>query len=118
MIADARPIMILAGGTGGHVYPALAVAQYLMRKGVPVVWMGTRRGLEARVVPQAGIPIDWLSVSGLRGKTVFTWLLAPLRLNVAITQALAILLKHKPRLVLGMGGFVAGPGGGDGVRFE
>ena len=111
MIADARPVMILAGGTGGHVYPALAVAQRLMRKGVPVVWMGTRRGLEARVVPQAGIPIDWLSVSGLRGKRVLTWLLAPLRLNVALSQALMILLRHKPRLVLGMGGFVAGPGG-------
>jgi len=111
MIAATRPIMILAGGTGGHVYPALAVAQRLQKKGVPVVWMGTRRGLEARVVPQAGIPIDWLSVSGLRGKRVFTWLLAPLRLNVAISQALMILLRHKPRLVLGMGGFVAGPGG-------
>ncbi len=111
MIADARPIMILAGGTGGHVYPALAVAQRLMRKGHPVVWMGTRRGLEARVVPQAGIPIDWLSVSGLRGKRIITWLLAPLRLNVALSQALMILLRHKPRVVLGMGGFVAGPGG-------
>ena len=80
--------MILAGGTGGHVYPALAVARCLASMEVPVVWMGTHRGLEARVVPQAGIPIEWLSVSGLRGKGIVAWLLAPLRLNLAIFQAL------------------------------
>lgn len=111
MSSGLRPVMILAGGTGGHVYPALAVAQWLRRAGVPVVWMGTRKGLEARVVPEAGIPIDWLSVSGLRGKGVLAWLLAPLRLNIAITQALGIMLRRRPRAVLGMGGFVAGPGG-------
>ena len=103
--------MILAGGTGGHVYPALAVARCLANMQIPVVWMGTRQGLEARVVPQAGIPIDWLSVSGLRGKGVFAWLLAPLRLNLAFFQALIILIKQKPRTVLGMGGFVSGPAG-------
>lgn len=111
MMAVNRPVMILAGGTGGHVYPALAVARCLLSQQVPVVWMGTRKGLEARVVPQAGIPIDWLSVSGLRGKGLFTWLLAPLRLNLACFQALIIILKRKPRSMLGMGGFVAGPGG-------
>lgn len=105
------PVMILAGGTGGHVYPALAVAQRLMSLGVPVVWMGTHKGLEARIVPEAGIEIDWLSISGLRGKGVLTWLLAPWRLNVAIVQALLIMLRRNPRAVLGMGGFVAGPGG-------
>jgi UDP-N-acetylglucosamine--N-acetylmuramyl-(pentapeptide) pyrophosphoryl-undecaprenol N-acetylglucosamine transferase len=105
------PVMILAGGTGGHVYPALAVAQRLISLGIPVVWMGTRKGLEARVVPEAGIEIDWLSISGLRGKGVFAWLFAPWRLNVAIIQALMIMLRQKPRAVLGMGGFVAGPGG-------
>ena len=105
------PVMILAGGTGGHVYPALAVAQRLISLGVPVVWMGTRRGLEARVVPEAGIDVDWLSISGLRGKGLLTWLLAPWRLNLAIAQALMIILRQKPRAVLGMGGFVAGPGG-------
>ncbi len=111
MIVAGRPVMILAGGTGGHVYPALAVARCLASMEVPVVWMGTRRGLEARVVPQAGIPIDWLSVSGLRGKGMFAWLFAPLRLNLAFFQALKILLKQKPRAVLGMGGFVSGPAG-------
>jgi len=103
--------MILAGGTGGHVYPALAVARKLLSMEVPVVWMGTRQGLEADVVPQAGIPIDWLSISGLRGKGVWTWFTAPFRLNLAIMQALGIMIRRKPRAVLGMGGFVAGPGG-------
>ena len=106
-----RPVMILAGGTGGHVYPALAVARSLLRMGVPVVWMGTRKGLEARVVPAAGIPIVWLTVGGLRGKSAMTWLLAPLKLTIAILQALRIVWRHRPVAVLGMGGFAAGPGG-------
>lgn len=105
------PVMILAGGTGGHVYPALAIAQWLMRMDVPVVWMGTRAGLEASVVPKAGIVIDWLSISGLRGKGLLAWVLAPWRLNLAIVQALRIMLRYRPCVVLGMGGFVAGPGG-------
>ncbi|MGH8501830.1 MAG: undecaprenyldiphospho-muramoylpentapeptide beta-N-acetylglucosaminyltransferase [Gammaproteobacteria bacterium] len=111
MSCGGRPVMILAGGTGGHVYPALAVAQSLLRMGVPVVWMGTRKGLEARVVPAAGIPMAWLTVGGLRGKGVMVWLLAPLRLNIAIVQALRIMWRYKPVAVLGMGGFAAGPGG-------
>jgi UDP-N-acetylglucosamine--N-acetylmuramyl-(pentapeptide) pyrophosphoryl-undecaprenol N-acetylglucosamine transferase len=105
------PVMILAGGTGGHIYPALAVAQRLISMNIPIVWMGTRRGLEAQLVPKAGIAIDWLSVSGLRGKGMLAWLFAPVRLNVAIAQALIIMLRQKPAVVLGMGGFVAGPGG-------
>ncbi len=63
-----RPIMITAGGTGGHVYPGLAVARALIAQGIPVVWMGTRKGLEARVIPAAGIEMAWLDVNGLRGK--------------------------------------------------
>lgn len=106
-----RPVMILAGGTGGHVYPALAVAYELRGLGHEVVWMGTRNGLEARVVPAAGIPMTWLKVSGLRGKGALAWLLAPARLLVALAQAFAILWRCRPRAVLGMGGFTAGPGG-------
>ena len=105
------PIMILAGGTGGHVYPALAVARALLQQSREVVWLGTRRGLEARVVPAAGIPIEWVAVSGLRGKGIGTLLLAPFRLAYALTQSLAVMLKHRPAAVLGMGGFVSGPGG-------
>lgn len=105
------PVLITAGGTGGHVFPALAVAEQLQALGLPVVWLGTRRGLEARLVPTAGIPIEWLEVSGLRGHGLGRLLGAPLMLLRAVRQALAILRRLRPRLVLGMGGFVSGPGG-------
>lgn len=111
MSRTAQPVMIMAGGTGGHVYPALAVALDLLRRQIPVVWMGTRKGLEARVVPEHGIPIAWLSISGLRGKGIWAWLKAPFGLLLALSQALVLMLRHNPAVVLGMGGFVAGPGG-------
>lgn len=106
-----RPILIMAGGTGGHIYPALAVARQLLAWGFDVIWLGTRKGLEARIVPAAGIRLEWLSVGGLRGKGWRTRLLAPLRVSVAVAQALIVLLRHRPSVVLGMGGFAAGPGG-------
>ncbi len=105
------PIMITAGGTGGHVYPGLAVARALMEQDIPVVWMGTPKGLEARVIPEADIEMMYLSVNGLRGKSVFTLIKAPFQLIKALFQSFVIMLKVKPSLVLGMGGFVAGPGG-------
>ncbi len=108
---SAAPVMIAAGGTGGHVFPALAVADALRADGVPVVWMGTRAGLEARVVPAAGIEMEWLTVSGLRGKGWRTRLLAPWTLTRACAQAWAGLRRRRPRALLGMGGFAAGPGG-------
>lgn len=106
-----RPVMILAGGTGGHIFPALAVAEVLRARAVPVVWLGTRAGLEARVVPAAGIAMDWLEVGGLRGKGAGGWLRAPWTLARALRQALRALRARRPRSVLGMGGYVAGPGG-------
>ena len=106
-----RPVMILAGGTGGHVYPALAVANALRDASRNVVWLGTHRGIEARVVPAAQIPIEWVAVSGLRGKGLATLLLAPFKLAFALAQSLLVMLKHRPSAVLGMGGFVSGPGG-------
>ena len=106
-----QPILIMAGGTGGHVYPALAVADELRSRGVPVIWLGTRKGIEARLVPAAGITVEWLGVSGLRGKGLYALLLAPLNLVIACAQSFRILLKCKPAAVLGMGGFVSGPGG-------
>lgn len=106
----AARVMILAGGTGGHIYPALAVARELGERGCEVTWMGTQAGMEARLVPAAGIPIDWLSVTGFRGKGMVTKLKAPFTLLRACWQALRILLRRKPDVVLGMGGFVAGPG--------
>jgi UDP-N-acetylglucosamine--N-acetylmuramyl-(pentapeptide) pyrophosphoryl-undecaprenol N-acetylglucosamine transferase len=104
-------VIVMAGGTGGHVFPALAVAQGLIEHGAEVVWMGTRAGLEAQVVPARGLPIEWISVSGLRGKGIATLLLAPLKLARALWQALGILRRHRPSVVIGLGGFVAGPGG-------
>jgi UDP-N-acetylglucosamine--N-acetylmuramyl-(pentapeptide) pyrophosphoryl-undecaprenol N-acetylglucosamine transferase len=106
-----RPILIMAGGTGGHVFPALALARLLREKAFEVVWLGTERGLEARLIPAEGIALELLSVAGLRGKGVLAWLAAPLRLTVALVQALKIMRRHQPLVVVGLGGFVTGPGG-------
>jgi len=111
LTASKRPVLIMAGGTGGHVFPALAVAAELSARGIAVSWLGTRRGLESRVVPAAGYPFETLRVSGLRGKGVLRLLLAPFMLMTALLQALIIQLRLRPRAVLGMGGFAAGPGG-------
>ncbi len=110
-MSEMRPVLIMAGGTGGHVFPALAVAERLRQRGVPVVWMGTRRGLEATLVPKAGIPMEWIGVAGLRGKGVRRLLEMPLMLGRALWQAGTILRRLRPRVVLGMGGFASGPGG-------
>jgi UDP-N-acetylglucosamine--N-acetylmuramyl-(pentapeptide) pyrophosphoryl-undecaprenol N-acetylglucosamine transferase len=103
--------MVMAGGTGGHVFPALAVAEYLREQGESVIWMGTRSGIEARLVPAANFPIEWLEVQGIRGKGWRSLLLAPLKIVQACWQAMTILRRNRPRAVLGMGGFAAGPGG-------
>jgi UDP-N-acetylglucosamine--N-acetylmuramyl-(pentapeptide) pyrophosphoryl-undecaprenol N-acetylglucosamine transferase len=103
--------MVMAGGTGGHVFPALATARVLERRGYSIVWLGTQRGIEARLIPAAGIPVEWLSVSGLRGKGIGALLVAPFRLLVALVQALRAVRRHRPVVVLGAGGFASGPGG-------
>jgi len=103
--------LIMAGGTGGHVYPALALARELRTRSWQIVWLGTRRGLEARVVPAEGIPIEWLSVGGLRGKGLMAWIAAPQQLMRALFEALAVMRRHRPSVVVGLGGFVSGPGG-------
>lgn len=104
-------VLILAGGTGGHVYPALAAAQRLQQQGCRVVWLGTRRGLEAKVVPAQGIELHYVRISGLRGKGWVSWAWSPLKLVVALGQCLWQVMRLRPQVVLGMGGFVAGPGG-------
>lgn len=106
-----KPILVMAGGTGGHVFPALAVAENLRQRGENIVWLGTRSGIEARVVPAAGFAIEWLTVQGLRGKGFVTLIMAPFRLLRACWQALRLLRRIRPKAVLGMGGFVSGPGG-------
>lgn len=104
-------VLIAAGGTGGHVYPALAVTEYLRDHAIKVTWVGTARGLENRIAPAKYIPFEKISISGLRGKGFISWLLAPLKLILAVAQAIIILLRTKPDVVLGMGGFVSGPCG-------
>ncbi len=104
-----QPVMILAGGTGGHVFPALAVANELRDRGVPIIWVGTNKGIESRIVPAAGFPLAIMSVQGLRGKGLLQYVRAPLIILKALFESLSIVLKHKPCALLGMGGFVAGP---------
>ncbi len=108
---SSRPILVMAGGTGGHVYPALAVAHALQANARTVVWLGTHRGLEARVVPAAGIDIEWISVRGLRRKGLLATLIAPFQIGWALLQSLGVIIRRRPAAVLGMGGFVSGPGG-------
>ena len=104
-------VLIMAGGTGGHVFPALALARVLRERSYDVVWLGTRRGIEARIVPAEQIPVEWISVGGLRGKGIATLLLAPFKLVLALWQSLRVMWRHKPLVVVGLGGFVTGPGG-------
>lgn len=111
MAAANRTLMVMAGGTGGHVYPALAVADALRARGWEVFWLGTKNGLEARVVPAAGIDMVWVSMGGVRGKGLLKKLMLPLMLLVAFGQSLAAILKRRPDVVLGMGGYTAFPGG-------
>jgi len=106
-----KNVIIMAGGTGGHVMPALSVAEQLMAHGVSVHWLGTAQGLEARLVPQHNIPLHIVNVRGVRGKKWLVRLLAPWMVLRALWSALKIIHRLKPMAVLGMGGFVAGPGG-------
>jgi UDP-N-acetylglucosamine--N-acetylmuramyl-(pentapeptide) pyrophosphoryl-undecaprenol N-acetylglucosamine transferase len=105
------PVLIMAGGTGGHVFPALAVAKVLRSRGIAVVWLGVPGSMESRLVPAQGFPIEWVRVAGIRGKGALAWMLAPLRIANAVAQAIGVLRRVRPRSVLGAGGYVSGPGG-------
>lgn len=104
-------VMVMAGGTGGHVFPALAVAEELRRRGCELSWLGAPDSFEARTVPQRGIPLDSIGVVRLRGQGAGALLAAPVRLLRALWQAARVLRRRRPQVVLGMGGFVSGPGG-------
>ena len=105
------PVLVMAGGTGGHIFPGLAVAEELKARRVPVVWLGAIGGLETRLVPQHGVALETLPISGVRGKGVLTLLAAPLRVVRAVAAARATLRRLAPRCVLSLGGYVAAPGG-------
>ena len=103
-------VMIMAGGTGGHVFPALAVADELRATNVSVSWLGTRAGIEAELVPSSGIKLNFLDIEGIRGRGLAALIKAPLLLWRSIRQSLSVLAEYKPQVVLGMGGFASGPG--------
>ena len=104
-------ILIMAGGTGGHVFPGLAVADVLRARGWRVVWMGARTGMEARIVPPRGYDMAWVRMSGVRGKGPIAAFLLPVNLLIAFWQCARVMLAIRPDVVLGMGGYVAFPGG-------
>jgi len=104
-------VLIMAGGTGGHVFPGLALARYLQDQGVEVHWLGTATGIEAKLVPAANIPLHLIKVGGLRGKGVKTLLTAPFKVMSATMQARRVIQSVKPDVVVGMGGYASGPGG-------
>ncbi|MGH1469770.1 MAG: undecaprenyldiphospho-muramoylpentapeptide beta-N-acetylglucosaminyltransferase [Cellvibrionaceae bacterium] len=103
-------ILVMAGGTGGHVFPALAVANELIERGVDIEWLGTEKGIESNVVRSAGITLNTIDIVGLRGKSVTVWLKMPFLLMRAVFQSLNVVKRFSPDLVLGFGGFASGPG--------
>ena len=107
----ASKVLIMAGGTGGHVFPALACARLLQEQGYEVHWLGTRRGIEAELIPEAGIQLHHIDIQGLRGKSKLDLIKAPVRLLRALWQSLRVIRELKPVCVLGAGGYVTGPGG-------
>jgi UDP-N-acetylglucosamine--N-acetylmuramyl-(pentapeptide) pyrophosphoryl-undecaprenol N-acetylglucosamine transferase len=111
MASELKCVLIMAGGTGGHVFPGLAVAKLLREKGVEVHWLGTEQGLESRLVPEANLPLHLITISGLRGKGLKPLLTAPFKIVKAISQSIRIMKQIHPDVVIGMGGFVSGPGG-------
>ena len=106
-----KTLLVMAGGTGGHVFPGLAVADTLQDEGWQVSWLGTRDRMEAQLVPEHGYEIDFIDISGVRGNGLKRLLMAPFRVIKSIVQARAVLKKRNVNLVLGMGGFASGPGG-------
>ncbi len=107
----ARTLMVMAGGTGGHVFPGIAVAQALKQQGWQIHWLGTKDRMEAELVPKHGFTIHFIDIAGVRGNGLVRLLRAPFKILHAIWQALSVMRRVKPDVVLGMGGYASGPGG-------
>ena len=105
-----KHIIIMAGGTGGHVFPAIAIGKVLQQRGFAVSWLGGSHGIETKLVEPAGFELDKLKIKALRGKGLLAWILLPFKLLLSILQAIQIIRKHKASVVIGMGGYAAGPG--------
>lgn len=110
-MSTGKRVLIMAGGTGGHVFPALAVAAELRRRGLQIDWLGTRAGIEAELVPASGIPLHFIDVKGVRGKAMTARLLAPFQILKALVQAIKTLKRLAPHVTVGLGGYASGPGG-------
>jgi len=106
-----KTIMIMAGGTGGHIFPALAVAEILRKQGWNIVWLGAKAGMESTLVAPRGYTMAWINMSGVRGKGLLRAVTLPLQLLIAFWQSARAILAHRPNVVLGMGGYVSFPGG-------
>ena len=107
-----RPtILVMAGGTGGHIFPGIAVAEALVKKGWKVHWLGTAERMEADIVPKQGYPISFINIAGIRNKGWQTWLKTPFKILQSVMQSIRVLREVKPDVVLGMGGYASAPGG-------
>lgn len=106
-----RTMLVMAGGTGGHIMPALAVADVLRERGWRIVWLGSRQGMEADLVPKRGYPIEYIRFAGLRGKGLVRKALLPLNLLIAFWQCARVIFRVRPDVVLGLGGYISFPGG-------
>lgn len=111
MSRQGQGVLIMAGGTGGHIFPGLAVAEVLKTRNVPVRWLGAEGGMETRTVPAAGIALDVVSITGLRGKGLLRWVKMPLLLARAVWQARRVLDANRPGCAVSFGGYAAAPGG-------
>jgi len=106
-----RTLLVMAGGTGGHIMPALAVADVLRERGWRIVWLGSRQGMEADLVPKRGYPVEYIRFAGLRGKGLVRKALLPLNLLIAFWQCARVIFRVRPDVVLGLGGYISFPGG-------
>jgi UDP-N-acetylglucosamine--N-acetylmuramyl-(pentapeptide) pyrophosphoryl-undecaprenol N-acetylglucosamine transferase len=111
MKQSGQGVLIMAGGTGGHIFPGLAVADVLKQRNIPVRWLGAEGGMETRSVPEAGIELDLVAIAGLRGKGIMRWVRMPLLLLKAVSQARRLLEANQPGCALSFGGYAAAPGG-------